>query len=120
MTIEQIVGARIRALRKRNGLTQEELAERAGIAAQTISRAERGRALSIANIKSVAGALGVNPLDLFATSSATDAEDGNVQRVVALIREQPREVQILICRQVDACIAFANSLHSSTPRPFGK
>ena len=38
-----LLGARIREIRKRQGLSQEMLAERAGISAQYISNIERGR-----------------------------------------------------------------------------
>lgn len=93
MTIEQIVGARIRALRKRNGLTQEDLAERAGMAPQTISRAERGGVLSIANIKRVAKALEVHPLDFFADPGIESSVTGDVRRVVELMQSVGPAVQ---------------------------
>ena len=43
-------GKRIRELRKQFGLTQEELAERLGVALNTISRIEIGQRLSLIHI----------------------------------------------------------------------
>lgn len=55
------MGLRISKLRKQMGLTQEELAERAGISGQTISTAELGKkALCPENIVKLSHALGVS------------------------------------------------------------
>ena len=43
MDKKKLLGARIREIRKRRRLSQEKLAERAGISAQYISNIERGR-----------------------------------------------------------------------------
>jgi HTH-type transcriptional regulator/antitoxin HipB len=40
-------GARLRALRQAKGLRQEELADRIGVTRMTISRLERGEAVSV-------------------------------------------------------------------------
>ena len=40
-------GKRIKALRKKHGLTQEQLAEQLGVAANTIARIETGNSISI-------------------------------------------------------------------------
>ena len=39
---QNLLGERLRALRKRNDLTQEQLAERLGVSFQTISKWENG------------------------------------------------------------------------------
>jgi len=55
------MGLRIAGLRKELGLTQEELAERAGITSQTVSTAELGKkALRPENIVKISRALGVS------------------------------------------------------------
>jgi transcriptional regulator with XRE-family HTH domain len=60
-------GARVRALREMAGLSQEELAARAGIHRTYVGGVERGeRNLSLRNIVRLAKALGVPPGDLFA------------------------------------------------------
>jgi HTH-type transcriptional regulator/antitoxin HipB len=61
---------RIRALRERRGWSQAELGRRAGVAASTINRVERGETttLSLGNLERLARALGVSPRSLLATT----------------------------------------------------
>jgi transcriptional regulator with XRE-family HTH domain len=55
-------GARVRAARLRAGLSQEELAHRAGLDRTYVSGVERGRRnISLANICRVAAALDIDP-----------------------------------------------------------
>jgi transcriptional regulator with XRE-family HTH domain len=59
-------GARVRRLRQQKSLSQEELAQLAGIDRTYIGGVERGeRNLSLLNVKRLADALGVNAKDLF-------------------------------------------------------
>lgn len=59
-------GARVRVLRRRAGLSQEELAAKAGIHRTYIGGVERGeRNLSLLNVLRIADALGVPPTSLF-------------------------------------------------------
>jgi transcriptional regulator with XRE-family HTH domain len=65
--IARTFGARVRSLRLAHGLSQEELADRAGIHATYMSGIERGhRNPSLKNIHRIAKALGVPVKDLFA------------------------------------------------------
>ena len=58
-------GACVRQWRLEKGLTQEELAHRAGIHVTYVSGIERGhRNASLINIRRIADALGVEPKDL--------------------------------------------------------
>lgn len=57
--------ARLRALRKEAGLTQEELAERAGVTHGTISRIERGKIALTEDMRfKLAAALDLSPASL--------------------------------------------------------
>jgi transcriptional regulator with XRE-family HTH domain len=57
-------GVRLKALRAKAGLTQQELADRMGMAAQNINRFERGgRTPSWETVIKFAEALGVQPND---------------------------------------------------------
>ncbi|MES2671126.1 MAG: helix-turn-helix transcriptional regulator [Pseudomonadota bacterium] len=59
-------GCRLRDLRQRESLSQEELAQRAGIDRTYVGGVERGeRNLSLLNVKKLADALGISPKDLF-------------------------------------------------------
>ncbi len=59
-------GARVRSLRSASGLTQEQLAERAGISVDFLSLVERGKnSPSFENLDDLADALGVSVSSLF-------------------------------------------------------
>jgi transcriptional regulator with XRE-family HTH domain len=65
----QHFGERMRALRLEAGLSQEQLATKAGIHRTYIGGVERGeRNLSLLNIMRIADALGVPPASLFRDS----------------------------------------------------
>jgi len=62
----QWFGSRVRGLRLQKGLSQEELAQLAGIDRTYIGGVERGeRNLSLLNVKKLADALDINAKDLF-------------------------------------------------------
>lgn len=62
---KDIVGANIRAQRKARGLTQEGLADRAGMHMVEIGRAERGvRDLRVSSVAKIGRALEVPPMEL--------------------------------------------------------
>ena len=54
------IANKIRKKRKEMGLTQKELAEKAGIAWQTISYAERDRAINMKTLEKIINVLGMN------------------------------------------------------------
>ena len=61
----QSFGRRLSALRVQRGLSQEELADAAGLAPVELRRAERGqRDLSVVTLADLAQALRVQPADL--------------------------------------------------------
>jgi transcriptional regulator with XRE-family HTH domain len=65
-TGRRVFGERIRALRQDRGLSQERLAELAGVHRTYLSSLERGeRNVSLDNIYAIAKALGVSPAELF-------------------------------------------------------
>lgn len=57
--------ARLRALRERAGLSQQQLSDRAGVRKATVSDLERGvKSPSLSTLDAVAQALGVPPAEL--------------------------------------------------------
>lgn len=71
--ILRLFGERLRELRNERGLTQEQLAELAGVDRNYIGQIERGeRNVALVNIVTIAQALKVQPADLF-TGFATAA-----------------------------------------------
>ena len=80
---DALVRARLRALRAERGLSQEEVAARAGMAASTLSRLESGaRRLALDHLAPLAGALGVEVGDLLASATGDPR-----------VRERPRTVE---------------------------
>ena len=64
--ILRLFGERLRELRTERGLTQEQLAEAAGVDRNYIGQIERGeRNVALVNIVTIARALRVKPADLF-------------------------------------------------------
>jgi transcriptional regulator with XRE-family HTH domain len=60
MTLREHVAARIKALRQRRGMTQEELAEKAGIGRSYLARLETARQdPTLSTLEKLAKALGV-------------------------------------------------------------
>jgi transcriptional regulator with XRE-family HTH domain len=84
---DEVVRARLRALRVERGLSQEEVAARAGMATSTLSRLESGaRRLALDHLAPLAGALGVEVGDLLAPAVRPDPR----------VREQARTVEGIV------------------------
>lgn len=65
-TTRELLGARIKELRKRKGITQEQLAEKVDLATRYISLIEVGRSSpSLETIENIASTLEVELQDLF-------------------------------------------------------
>jgi transcriptional regulator with XRE-family HTH domain len=82
----QGLARRIRALRERRGLTQEDFAARCGISVSFASLLERGeRSPSYETLLQVAAALGLPPSELFRLE---EEDDTGADRLVHFIRER--------------------------------
>jgi len=66
--IFSVVGANIIRLRTGAGMSQKELAAKAGAGRSTILAIESGKRCNLANLVKIADALGVSPADLFLTN----------------------------------------------------
>jgi transcriptional regulator with XRE-family HTH domain len=71
------LGERVARLRRRRGLTQEELAERAGVSVELVRKLEQGRRRSVllGTVQCLASALDVQTAVLFDAPSPTDPSD---------------------------------------------
>ncbi len=84
------LGERIKELRSKKGLTQEELGKLIGISGVAIMRYEKGqREPDIKTIEKLALKLGVSPLQLMGWefSEVLDIEVNSIQGVIAVIKE---------------------------------
>jgi len=98
------MGIRIYTARKNLHLSQEELAERADLSKQTVSRAENGqRELGAGNIMKVAGALGVST-DYLLTGRYTGADARMLdQKLACLTPRQFAYLEDFVNKFVEMC-----------------
>jgi transcriptional regulator with XRE-family HTH domain len=88
--LHQIIGVRIRALRKAKGWTQEDLGGWAELDFTTIGGAERGeKRLSVRSLARIADALGVELSWLVRTTEVQGANDPLVEELLTLVRDLP-------------------------------
>lgn len=92
MDIKRAVGKRIKIVRQRNGLTQDQLAEHVGLSPKYISGIERGVENPTMDILlRVAKILGVEPYDLFLFGESEESEKALRKGIEKMVREADRE-----------------------------
>ena len=70
MSLKATFGVNLQRIRRQQGLSQEELASRAGLARAYLSGAEAGRRnATMDTVEALAEVLGVDPVDLLTTPS---------------------------------------------------
>jgi len=86
------IGSRIRTAREGLGLSQEKLAERAGVNTSYLSQIERGRkAPSIEVLGRLAAAVRLPLGELFAEDEAGEPRDQQLREVEALVDTMPHD-----------------------------
>lgn len=92
MDIKRAVGKRIKAVRQRNGLTQDQLAEQVGLSSKYISGIERGVENPTMDILiRVVKVLGIEPYNLFLFGETEDSEKVLRKGIKKMLRESDRE-----------------------------
>ena len=92
MDIKRAMGKRIKIVRQRNGLTQDQLAEQVGLSPKYISGIERGVENPTMDILlRVATMLGVEPYDLFLFGESEESEKVLRKGIEKMVREADRE-----------------------------
>ena len=100
MDIKRAVGKRIKLVRQRNGLTQDQLAERVGLSPKYISGIERGvENPTMDNLIRLAKVLEVEPYDLFLFGESEENEKALRKGLEKMLREGDRE-QLQLCFDV--------------------
>lgn len=93
--IDVAVGARIRLLRKVRGLSQQALAQAAGVTFQQIQKYERGaNRVSASMLARIAGALDAPVAEMFGETAAAGGSGGAIDDVAALLAE-PGALELL-------------------------
>ncbi|MFD0713328.1 helix-turn-helix domain-containing protein [Paenibacillus sp. GCM10027626] len=112
----QLIGERIRQIRKEKGLTQEELAEKAGINASYMGTVERGdRNISIETLEKIIQGLDITPTDLFQFHQIEDEDVMNeiseiLEMTKSLLYHRTLEENKLIFRVVKDILATMDSV----------
>lgn len=98
-----MIGERIRTLRKEKGYTQESLSEKSGIHVTYISDIERGeRNISMETLEKVISALEVNPVEVFRIEGIEGIEERSDKKALMealaslLAGRQVEEVQMIL------------------------
>lgn len=96
------LGGRIRELRQQEGLTQLDLADRAGISNEFLSKIEHGSGVpSLETIGRIAAGLGLPVCELFpAGEPGESANVGRLMRVVAGLDDEDRLLLTRIAEQI--------------------
>jgi transcriptional regulator with XRE-family HTH domain len=98
MVIEKKLGAKVAGMRRNSGLTQAQLAEKVGVATETISRMERGTAMpSLARLDRVAAALGYDMFELFRFQEKPGSREDALERLMAAARRRTADdIEVII------------------------
>jgi len=87
--VEKTLGQTVAYYRKAAGLTQERLAERAGVSSETISRLERGAAVpSIARLETIARHLQIEVHELLRVQRRASAREQALERLCRVLRRR--------------------------------
>jgi len=107
MHIKRLVGARLRELRASLDLSQGELAERAGLGVETISRMERGvQGLTLDNLYKVVEALDVPLYLVFDVLEKKEdlVECAAISEILQMLRLAPKNQVMLALKVVRAIV----------------
>ena len=98
------LGNRIRDRRNEISMSQEKVAEQAGISANTVSRIEGGQsAMSIEIFIKMVQILGVDANELLGVSSQTK-EDGQCRKMFCRIRHLKQSEQTVVLQTMEAMV----------------
>jgi len=100
------LGNKIKELRKKRGLTQEELAWKSAISLNFLGQIERGQKKpSIETLRNISDTLEINPSSFFEEISyIPPEEDLLVKKIRSLLRESSEEEKKIIYRIVKSII----------------
>jgi transcriptional regulator with XRE-family HTH domain len=90
--VKEILAQNLKENRRRLGITQPELAERAGMSTQYLAMIEIARKFPTADIlERLAAALGINPHELFSVSVSPERAMGRLQQTILDNMDQAME-----------------------------
>jgi len=98
---DRLIGARVAELRKKAGMTQQEVADAIDLSVESMSRLERGHTMpSVRRLTDIANELGVELRDFFIFEPMNE-KDRLIEEVVIVLRRHHLHVVRRIRRIVD-------------------
>lgn len=114
--LERKLGERVADRRKGLGMTQAELADRVGVATQTISRLERGSSLpGLSRIEAIARALQTELHELLRLSDRPTSKEVAIEEVVSLLAPRTEAEIRLVLRLATEVLAHADQAGRTLP-----
>lgn len=111
--VQRAVGARLQALRKRHGLSQEELAHRIDKSVFAISSIERGVTFaSLATLLDLSRVLEFHLSDLFVVDGQSDVAQ-SLDAITHMLRDQPLDLVTTAQKQITLLVDFAGTARGS-------
>lgn len=111
--VRQVLSARLRERRARAGLSQAELASRAGLSTEFVSRVERGATLpSLPTLMRVCAVLGCTPDDLL----LEEATPQNLRALQYRMASASPELAARVLWVADAVLAYGVEPKAARPR----
>ncbi len=107
------IGEKVRSLREALGLTQREVATRAGVSAVLVGQIEKGKAQpSLRTVESLAKALGISPCYLVVDRNSIEEMIGAMGPDLRHLLSEPNAQAVLrmLCRMNDKQIRYVLSL----------
>lgn len=97
------LGSRIRELRLSEGMSQETLAEKAGISPNTVSRIEGGLTeMYVETFRKLAQALGADAGDLLCREEKPDSGDRHIKSILSRMSRMEKGEQAVVAQTVNA------------------
>lgn len=97
------LGSRIRELRLSAGMSQEMLAEKAGISPNTVSRIEGGLTeMYVETFRKLAQALGADAGDLLCRKEKPDSGDRHIKSILSRMSRMEKGEQAVVAQTVNA------------------
>lgn len=94
MAIKELLGKRIKELRKQRKLTQEQVAEYVGIETNSLSNIETGRFYPTSeNLEKILTILDVTPKDLFEYEHLQNSEI-LIQEILTMMKTNPDKIRL--------------------------
>lgn len=112
VALQQLIGSQLKKYREENHLTQEGLAEKAGISPSYCANLERGKkSMSLHVLREISDALQINAVYLL----YEEQTDTRLQNIITLLKDQPDQTIIFIEKMIRLWLEALVSAKQDSP-----